>query len=148
MLAKLAELAELITHSAAIKRGHHKVTLITNLLRTTTLQPLSVRKRKIASKGKFCQVVSYGRLRVKTLLSLWLTGLLKSGLILHQNILFWATSPFVVSPRNLPWLPVCSFLLVSRPLIYISSIHNLTCDFLLHRACVIKVYVFPSPYAS
>ena len=48
----------------------------------------------------------------------------------------------VVSLRNLPRLPVCGCLLVPRAPIYISSIHNATCDFLLHRARAIKVCVF------
>ena len=48
----------------------------------------------------------------------------------------------VVSLRNLPRLPVCGCLLVPRPPIYVSSIHNATCDFLQCRARVIKVCVF------
>ena len=48
----------------------------------------------------------------------------------------------VVSLRNLPRLPVCGCLLVPRTPIYISSIHNATCDFLLRGARVIKVCVF------
>ena len=48
----------------------------------------------------------------------------------------------VVSLRNLPRLPVCGCLLVPRPPIYISGIHNVTFDFHLHRARVMKVCVF------